>query len=207
MEIRGPKLLLGEGEEEVRFFNALLGGLRLTGIQVARYDGKGRLRGFLDGLKDWSGFSRVTSIGITRDADDDPDAAFRSIQGALQNAGLPVPTACQAPAAGSITIARKTVNINVRVFLFPDCRSTGMLETLCLNSVANRPTMTCVRKYFACAKKRENRVPRNSWKAKVHAWLASEEEPDKRLGEAAEKGYWPLEHSAFDSLREFLNAL
>jgi hypothetical protein len=44
-------------------------------------------------------------------------------------------------------------------------------------------------------------------KACVHAWLASKERPDKRLGEAAQAGYWPFEHSAFDALSQFLLSL
>lgn len=41
----------------------------------------------------------------------------------------------------------------------------------------------------------------------THVWLASEVEPEKRLGEAAEAGYWPWTSPAFDALRQFLLAL
>ncbi|NJO16485.1 MAG: hypothetical protein HC877_12310 [Thioploca sp.] len=39
---------------------------------------------------------------------------------------------------------------------------------------------------------------------KVHAWLSSQNEPDKRLAEAAEAGYWPWESPVFDLLKQFL---
>ncbi len=44
-------------------------------------------------------------------------------------------------------------------------------------------------------------------KARVHAWLASQIEPDKRLGEAAKAGYWPWDSPGFDRLKQFLQAL
>jgi len=44
-------------------------------------------------------------------------------------------------------------------------------------------------------------------KAHLHTWLASQREPDKRLGEAAEAGFWPWTNTVFDFLRQFLLAL
>ncbi len=51
------------------------------------------------------------------------------------------------------------------------------------------------------------RQPKNISKARVHAWLSSQNEPDKRLAEAAEVGYWPWENPAFDLLKLFLKEL
>ena len=47
-------------------------------------------------------------------------------------------------------------------------------------------------------------MPKDMAKAEVHAFLASREEPDKRLGEAAEAGYWPLGDPAFGHLKNFV---
>lgn len=43
-EITQPKLLIGEGQEEVRFFNALLKHLGRQDVQVENYSGKDQLR-------------------------------------------------------------------------------------------------------------------------------------------------------------------
>jgi hypothetical protein len=44
-------------------------------------------------------------------------------------------------------------------------------------------------------------------KAKVHAFLASRYEPDKRLGEAAKAGYWPWDNEAFETVKSFLQQI
>jgi hypothetical protein len=49
--------------------------------------------------------------------------------------------------------------------------------------------------------------PQDLSKAKVHAFLASRREPDLRLGEAAEKGYWPLDSESFTSIKELLRKI
>ena len=82
-----------------------------------------------------------------------------------------------------------------------------MLEDLCLESVKNSPAFPCVGAYFQCAFRTSARQPGNFAKAYLHAWLASEVEPDKRLGEAAEAGYWPWQSPAFAAFGQFLLGL
>lgn len=41
-------------------------------------------------------------------------------------------------------------------------------------------------------------------KANVLVYLASQLEPDKRLGESAQASYWNWDHPAFNSLKDFL---
>ena len=82
-----------------------------------------------------------------------------------------------------------------------------MLEDLCLAGVQADPAMPCVPEFFDCVQRRANRQPNNLAKARVHAWLASQVEPDKRLGEAAEAGYWPWASPAFAPLTSLLRVL
>ena len=89
----------------------------------------------------------------------------------------------------------------------PDGNRTGMLESLCLDSVADDVAMECVKGFLACIEDRCGRVPKPIDKARTHMWLASREAPDKRLGEAAEAGYWPWNHAAFIGLVEFLRRI
>lgn len=195
-----PKLLLGEGKEEVRFFNALLAEQCITDVQVVEYGGKTRLRDYVEALVQTpiSGFAGLGSLAVTRDADTDATAAFASVCTALSNAGLAVP--------GSHGLFAGT-NPRVGVWIFPDGSTPGMLEDLCLASVQTDLALPCVDEYFQCVQQRAGRQPKNMAKARLHVWLASQAEPDKRLGEAAEKNYWPWNSAAFQPLINFLRAL
>lgn len=195
--INKTKVLLGEGNEEVYFFSALLNHLKIADIQIEQYGGTGSLRKFLDTLIVRPGFINVEAVAITRDADDDANAAFQSVRSALGHASLPQPNAINV-----FTVN----NPRVGVFILPDGQQGGMLEDLCLASVATDLAMSCVDDFFRCVEA-QGRKPNNMSKAKAHAWLASKEKPDKRLGEAAKAGYWDFSHSAFDLLKQFLQQL
>jgi hypothetical protein len=79
--ITKPKLLLGEGREEVLFFSAWLAVLGVGDVQVADYGGKARLAAFIRALAvpPTPGFSALASLAVTRDADLDAAAAFASV--------------------------------------------------------------------------------------------------------------------------------
>ncbi len=83
-----------------------------------------------------------------------------------------------------------------------------MIEDVCLDSVKSDPAVDCVDRYFECLRE-TNRVPKDSWlaKARLHAYLASRERPDLRLGEAAEKGIWDFEADVFRPLKDLLELL
>ena len=93
------------------------------------------------------------------------------------------------------------------VLILPYELDQGMLEDVCLQSVVTDPAMECLNAYFDCLRGKDIVFPKNLSKARIHAFLSSREEPDLRLGEAAEKGYWPWEHHAFDCFRKLLTIL
>ena len=192
------KVLIVEGEEERRVFSALIDHLNLPDIEIRDIGGKTKFHTNVRTLKITPGFHRVTSIGVIRDADDDPDGAFQSVCAALQNAGFARPKKPLQP-VGCLP--------QVVVMILPDGETPGMLEDLCLKSVKEDPAMRCVDEYFECLQERDGRLPSNLSKARVHAFLASRERPGLRLGEAAQKGHWPWEHPAFEQVRQFLNTL
>jgi hypothetical protein len=156
------------------------------------------MRRFLKALPSLSGFSLLSSLAVTRDADEDVGGAFQSVCDGLRSAGFDLPST-----PGTWTNGK----VRIGTFIFPDCASKGMLETLCLNSVADDPAMKCVDSYFECVQREASRTPGKVWKSRAHAWLSSQVVPDKRLGEAAEAGYWPFDHPAFSELRRFLQQL
>lgn len=201
-EIHKQKLLIGEGIEEVRFFNKLLEHMQINDIQVAHYEGKdhNKLSNFLETLAQKRNFHNLVSIGITRDADENlAKSAFDSICGVLKKIErhkFTVPKAINEFSHGQPKIG---------IFVMPDCHGLGMLEDLCLASITNDPIVHCVDNFLACIET-EGRIPSNKSKARIQAWLATH--PKIRLlAEAAEAGYWNFEHTAFNKLKDFLQKL
>jgi hypothetical protein len=193
-----PKLLIGEGKEEVDFFTAFLTHLNITDVQVEQYGGKQGLPSYLRTLVVRPGYLNVVSLGITRDADNSAQSAFQSVCSSLNRASLPVPSR-----PGEIVGDSPQVSI----MILPDGQNSGMLEDLCLTAIETDPVLQCVDEYFDCVYRTSGRKPNNMAKARVHTWLASQLEPDKRLGEAAKAGYLPWDSPGFDSLKQFLQAL
>jgi hypothetical protein len=193
-----PKLLIGEGKEEVDFFTAFLAHLNITDIQVEQYGGKQGLPRYLSTLVVRPGYLDVVSLGITRDADNSAQGAFQSVCSSLHRASLPVPNQPREIVGDSPQVS---------VMILPHGQEKGMLEDLCLAAVETDPVLQCVDEYFDCVYRTVGREPNNMAKARVHAWLSSQIEPDKRLGEAAKAGYLPWDSPGFDSLKQFLEAL
>jgi len=83
--------------------------------------------------------------------------------------------------------------------------SQGMLESLCLRAIKDEPAMSCADKYFDCLQGHEiyqREVDKD--KARIYVYLASKNEPDKRLGESALAGYWSFNNKVFDNVNRFL---
>jgi|SRR5713101_4976462 len=193
-----PRQLLVEGRSPERFFLALLSSMKLTGVQVQNYGGIGDLAAFLRTMQRDPNFTnQVAWLGIVRDAETSPAAvAFQSVCSILQNCGFPVPKQL-------ITVEAGTPSVSV--FILPDCVKPGMLEDLCLDAVANDPALVCVDEYTSCLQRQGVSVPTNVAKMRLQTFLASRDTPGLLLGEAADKGYFPWTHSAFDEIKRFLH--
>jgi hypothetical protein len=138
------------------------------------------------------GFTQVRWLGVAQDADEDADAAFVRIRDALRRVGLPEPS--------RVWETTSTTPVVV-AFVLPDGAAPGDLETLVWRAVAGEPATPCVDAYMDCLSHAAGAaVPRQEWKARVHAYLASLSRPDLRLGEAAENTLLPLGSPMFDPL-------
>jgi hypothetical protein len=197
--IIGPKQLLVEGRDAEVFFHALLDHVGLADVQIQNFGGKDELPGFLKALRIAPDFARtVTSLGIVRDAETDPTAAFQSVCSALNGANLAVPAQVLVPAGHSP---------QVRILILPDAATPGMLETLCLQAVNNDPVIECIEQYFECVEQQTGSLPDNMHKARVQAFLASRPRPGLLVGQAAHAGYWHLDNPVFDHVRQFVQGL
>jgi hypothetical protein len=206
ISIAKPKILIVEGRDEEMFFDAALRDhLGLTDIQIMPIGGKTQLSRNLTGLVNDAGFPTVQGLAVLRDADlTAPGAtiasatqAFQSVCGSLQHVGLPCPAAHGQFAVGPPRLG---------IFIVPNGVDDGMLETLCLMSVSSLPEFPCLDTYFQCLQG-HGAVPSNLHKARAHAWLASRQMPDRRVGEAAQKGDWPWDSDAFLDLWSFIGSL
>jgi hypothetical protein len=193
-----PKVLIGEGRDEENFFNALVAYLGLPDIHVEQYGGKDNLKNYLREFGVRPGHQNVVALAVTRDADDTVAQVFQSISTLLANNALPSPGSPGQFAVGPPRIG---------VFILPDNRRAGVLEDLCLDAVLADGAIACVDEFFQCVAKNTSRQPEPMAKARVHAWLASQNEPDLRLGEAALKDLWPWTDAAFQPIIQFLQAL
>ncbi len=233
--ITESKVLAVEGKDEEKLFSALRAYLNLPNIEIRELGGRYSFRAKISALKATSGFAeKVTSLGVVRDADENPAGAFQSVCDALEKASLPRPTAPLQPVGDA-----------PQVMILPDGETPGMLEDLCLRSVAEDPAMPCVDEYFRCLEERLEELPKNPSKAQVraflasrewleeahfeylqrlmeeyltefpgapsvakaHAFLASRYKPDLDLGIAAKEGYWRFDHPAFAQVKQFLKTL
>jgi hypothetical protein len=196
--IQFPKILIVEGRDEEGFFGALLRELDLAEIQVAGIGGKTQIRPNLKALVKDPDFSKIVSIGIIRDANADPKAAFQSVRDALKAAELPIPKQLMRPVAGPPKVA---------VMLLPPTGRSGELEDLCLEAVKDEPIMSCVDQYFKCIHDLGIKRPRKMSKAKIAALLSYQEDPTNSVGLSAVKGFWDFKNDAFLKVKNFLLSL
>lgn len=187
--IEKPKLLLVEGQDDLHVFRALLSQIGdMPDIEVRQYGGKDNLGPFLRTLVAMSSFSRVRSVGVFRDADQDRDQAFRSVAGALQGANLPTPNR---------PLEAIGVRPQVIVEIIPPDGSKGEIEDVLLASVDGDPAFSCVDEFIQCLDARMGALPKKLSKARLHTFLASREVPDLLPGEAMWAGYFPWNSEAF----------
>ena len=200
IQITEKKLLIVEGIEEKRFLKSYFDFLSVSDIQILPIGGKTKLGDNLKALViDPNFMSIVEALGIIRDADTNASSTFQSVCVSLSNANLPVPIN---------PLETTGIKPTVIVLIMPPGSQSGNLEDLCFQSVKNDPATTCVDALFSCLSSLPKFPMTNEMaKAKVHAFLATRTEPDKRLGEAAEAGYWPFNNPAFEPLKSFLLSL
>jgi len=213
ISIKEPLLLLVEGKNDQHFLDALIRKLSVDPVQVVRVNGKDNYSRFLKPLVMAPNFrSTVRRLGLIRDNDKDPDAAFKSIKSALEKNGLPCPKRPEAFTAGDPPI--------VGVFLMPGRGKEGCLEDLCLATRPDHPSMACVDEFMVCVADRMNTdgsdapaedkaygYPMHEKKARAHAFLASMPVSGTTVGIAAQEGYWKMDHPALKNLSEFLRTL
>ncbi len=202
-DVQSGSLLLVEGIDDARFFDAFLKSLSIGHVQIASVDGKDNFAPFLKNtLITARGYPNLRRLVLVRDADDNANAAYQSLQSALNGADLPVPS--------DSFLAWAQGQPSVSVAILPDGKSPGNLEDLCLQSIeGNHEGMNdlkCVDGYLLCRNPASIPESKHS-KARLHSYLAVADEPGRRLGEAADAGVWDWNSEALRPLAGFLSQL
>jgi hypothetical protein len=199
-EISRSKQLLVEGRDAEAFFYPFLESMGIADIQIQNYGGIGELAAFLKQFVLSFQYRRlpVVSVGIVRDAEQNAGDAFKSVCGALAKANLPVPSRPLIPTRRQPKVC---------VFILPDEKSSGMIETLLLRAVSDEPVFECVNEYLDCIVRMTGMVPKPADKARLLTFLASRPDIKPLTGYAARAGYLKFESPVYDHLKKFILSL
>jgi hypothetical protein len=137
----------------------------------------------------------IRALGLMKDADSNPRAAWDSCVGVLRRCELPTPRRVATLATGEISAA---------VMIVPSMSRHGAIEELCVPSF-EEAMLACVDGYIACLGAAVR--PQDTGKARMQAYLAGLPQVPRDLKLAADRGALDMTSSAFDELRSFVHAL
>ena len=201
-EIESQKLLLVEGKDEEVFFKIFLERKKIDGIQVMSSGGKHQFQTLFPRIKKAPGFDEISSLAVIHDADMDAYKAFQSICSVLKNNDMKSPDEIASFASDCPRVG---------VFIIPDGKNKGKLESLCLSTVKSEGIIECIDSFMTCIEKNSNsssyNFPKDIHKARCRAFLSAMEKDTPSLGVAAQKGYWDFDSEKLNPLLNFLKQL
>jgi hypothetical protein len=198
--IWSKKVLVVEGKDECGLVYKMLKDMGIVDVQIINVEGNERFRTELPVLAKCTGFNDINVLGIIRDAERGAKSAFLSIINILkrlEDMQLTLPTRTNEFAKG---------NPRVGVFIIPGRAETGMIEDLCLRTVADHEAMKCVNSFVDCISKLDE-PPKNISKAKAQAFLAAMPDLAQTVRDGANKGYWDMNSKEFADIKSFLTHL
>jgi hypothetical protein len=207
-----PVVVLVEGSDEQLFLEGLFAHMGIADVEVIEVKGKDKFPSAFAAFVIDPGFSDVRSFAIVRDADTSVDASLQSVKDLLAKHNQPVPSS----SGGFAQDGQRRVG----VFIMPGNADSGMLEDLCLQTVADDPAMQCVEAAFTCIKSALlpspqvdpvdlsiPYLPKNLSKSKALLFLATRYRPMSSVGWAAKHKVWKLDHPALTAFKSFVSDL
>jgi len=200
----GKRVLMVEGSDDEHVVKHLCG-VRQLGLIDKIYDCKGKdplLNAIAVHLKE----TDIVALGILLDADTDLHARWQAVAQRLQGAGYSRLPATPATDGTVIDAAADTLLPRVGVWLMPDNRVPGILEDFLRFLVpASDPLFAHVEQSVDSISAGLCRFDTlKKPKAKIHTWLAWQEEPGKPLGQAITARYLDPNLPAADLFAQWL---
>lgn len=203
--IEREKIILVEGADASFFFMWACQALDVHYIQVIDYGGIDDLGEYLRTFKELSGYEKVSTVLIGRDAETNPDGAVKSIKSSLKKNGFSVSERPFIFAEGKPRVA---------YMLFPGFKSgsevsllPGTLEDLCLSTTKGDLVHECVNLYVDCLREKGITL-KDLHKTRLHAYLAGKQNfAGLKIGEAAKAGAWNWNHTNLKPFREIIKAM
>jgi hypothetical protein len=212
--IKKERILIVEGPGDKKFFESLFRQENIGNIQVIPMGGKDSLNNsFFQELKTTliTGVSRniekIIAVGIVRDADTDYEGAFKSIGTFIKklNEEKDIDLIFTKPTKCSVFTKEKTP---VGIFIMPDCKNTGMLETLCCRSI-EKDIKECIDGYINCVETKTGELLSNKDKRTFLCYQSIKTINYKQtgIGESIEDKVFDLQHECFNEIKKFVKEL
>ena len=200
ISVASNRLVLVEGEDERNLLTRMFAEWNIQGVQTIPVGGKDSFRAGLEQVVESARATEtgLLAIGILRDADESPDRAFQSVRDAVRRFEMTAPDS-----HGAFRHSSPSVGI----YILPDEITPGSIENLCWEAIGDTAAGQCSEDYVECLQSSGAFHSASRYKTLVHAYLSSREDPSTNVGQGAQKGYWPLDHPAFDPLKDFLHRL
>lgn len=183
------RVLMVEGPDDEHVVKHICGGRGLGRIETIHpYGGKDPL---LEGIGARLKESDITTLGIILDADTDLQARWQAVVDRLNQAGYADTPDAPSPSGTVIPAPANSLLPRVGIWLMPDNRLPGILEDFLRFLVpAGDPLFAHVEQSLdsippGVCRFSEPKKP----KARIHTWLAWQEEPGKPLGQAISARY------------------
>ena len=215
-EIKGPWVIVCEGDADKFFFRKLLALNHITGFDTpfpikTDEGGFGRFPDFLQGLQ--AAFDRLTGVLIVADSKNDGNRIFREVCGKIKKANkdgkldYPIPNELK-------QLKQKTGKAPSVVVITLPMDKAGGLETLCVEALTGltrqyAKVRKCAESFLKCSGVDKWGNQEKIDKARFQALIAggNKDDPNKSLKRALEHDLIPLGNACFKPVVDFLKEL
>lgn len=200
----GKRVLMVEGPDDEHVVKHICGERQLGKIDtIHSYGGKDPL---LEGIGVRLKESDVVALGILLDADTDLHTRWQAVTNRLKQAGYADTPNLPTPVGTVISAPANTLLPRVGIWLMPDNQVPGILEDFLRFLVPDGDPL------FAHVEASLDSIPPDQCrfselkqpKAKIHTWLAWQEEPGKPFGQAITARYLDPSLPAADPFARWL---
>lgn len=185
------------------------GHTELEKIQIEDFGGIKQLSTAIAMWKNISGFNKITSLCIIRDAETDFSGSCQSIKYSIQKNGFESPEKAY--------IIKKDKNLNTLFILFPFIKNedndfkSGTLEDLCLEIINDKyknEKLNDIENFINDCKGKYNLSYPRMHKTRLHEYFVMHDKfVDSKIGEAAKAGCFDFEHPVIKEMIKLIMQL